>query len=54
MADISYKYLPVSVFDVQKLGRETIRKKQDHNKTSSRSSLAHFLRMSQNGVRNIF
>ena len=44
MADISYKYLPVSVFDVAKLGKDTIRKKQDHNKTSSRSSFSPFPR----------
>lgn len=40
--DISYKYLPVSVFDVAKLGKSTIRKKQDHNKKSSRSSFSPF------------
>ena len=44
MEDISYKYLPVSVFDVQKLGKDTIRKKQDHNKSSSRSSFSPFPR----------
>ena len=42
--DISYKYLPVSVFDVEKLGKKTIRKKQDHNKKSSRSSFSPFPR----------
>ena len=42
--DISYKYLPVSVFDVEKLGKNTIRKKQDHNKKSSRSSFSPFPR----------
>ena len=30
--DISYKYMPVSVFDVAKCGKNTIRGKQDHNK----------------------
>ena len=44
MTDISYKYLPVSVFDVEKLGKNTIRKKQDHNKKSSRSSYSPFPR----------
>tara|TARA_Y100000389_G_scaffold178606_1_gene191915 strand:- start:350 stop:1084 length:735 start_codon:yes stop_codon:yes gene_type:complete len=41
-SDISYKYMPVSVFDVEKLGKNTIRKKQDHNKNSSRSSYSPF------------
>ena len=40
--DISYKYMPVSVFDMEKLGKTTIRKNQDHNKTSSRSSFSPF------------
>ena len=40
--DISYKYLPVSVFDVEKCGKSTIRKNQNHNKTSSRSSYSPF------------
>ena len=42
--DISYKYMPVSVFDVEKLGKSTIRKKQNHNKNSSRSSFSPFPR----------
>jgi len=40
--DISYKYLPVSVFDVAKLGKKTIRKKQNHYKNSSRNSYSPF------------
>ena len=43
-SDISYKYMPVSVFDVEKLGKSTIRKKQNHNKNSSRSSFSPFPR----------
>ncbi len=41
--DISYKYMPVSVFDVAKCGKNTIRGKQDHNKKSNRSSFSPFL-----------
>ena len=49
--DISYKYLPVSVFDVEKCGKSTIRKNQNHNKTSSRSSYSPF---PKDGVQNTF
>jgi len=42
MTDISYKYIPVSVFDVAKLGKKTIRKKQDHYNNSSRNSYSPF------------
>ena len=31
---VNYKYIPVSVFDVAKCGKTTIRGKQDHNKQS--------------------
>ena len=33
---VNYKYIPVSVFDVAKCGKTTIRGKQDHNKQSNR------------------
>ena len=42
MNDISYKYMPVSVFDVEKLGKKTIRKKQNHYNNSSRNSYSPF------------
>lgn len=42
MSDIQYKYMPVSIFDVEKIGRLGIRGKQDHNKSSSRSSFSPF------------
>ena len=42
MSDIQYKYIPVSVFDVEKLGKSKIRKNQDHNNKSSRSSFSPF------------
>jgi len=42
MAQITYKYIPVSVFDVEKAGKNKIRKKQDHNKVSSRATYSPF------------
>ena len=40
--DISYKYLPVSVFDVKPSGMKGIRGKQCHNKKSSRLTYSPF------------
>jgi len=40
---VMYKYIPVSVFDVAKCGKGTIRGKQDHNKKSNRSTFSPFL-----------
>ena len=42
MAQVTYKYIPVSVFDVEKAGKNKIRKKQDHNKVSSRATYSPF------------
>lgn len=42
MSDIQYKYMPVSIFDVEKVGKLGIRGKQKHNKSSSRSSFSPF------------
>ena len=43
--DISYKYMPVSVFDVKPIGMKGIRGKQHHEKKSSRSTYSPFLEM---------
>jgi|TARA_B110000967_G_C18705386_1_gene469954 DNA modification methylase len=40
--DISYKYLPVSVFDVKPSGKKGIRGKQHHDKKSSRATYSPF------------
>lgn len=40
--DISYKYMPVSVFDVKPVGMKGIRGKQHHEKKSSRSTYSPF------------
>lgn len=40
--NIIYKYLPVSVFDMDKIGKIGIRGKQSHSKQSSRSSYSPF------------
>ena len=40
---VNYKYIPVSVFDVAKCGKSTIRGKQDHNKQSNRSTYSPFM-----------
>ena len=40
---VNYKYIPVSVFDVAKCGKKTIRGKQDHNKQSNRSTYSPFM-----------
>ena len=42
MANVKYKYLPVSVFDVDKIGKIGIRSKQNHAGESSRSSYSPF------------
>ena len=42
MSNIKYKYLPVSVFDVEKIGKIGIRNKQNHAGQSSRSSYSPF------------
>jgi DNA modification methylase len=42
MSKIMYKYLPVSVFDVNKIGKIGIRGKQNHSGQSSRSSYSPF------------
>ena len=42
--DISYKYLPVSVFDVAKSGMNAIRGKQHHARISSRATFSPFPR----------
>jgi DNA modification methylase len=39
---VNYKHIPVSVFDVAKCGKTTIRGKQDHNKQSNRSTYSPF------------
>lgn len=40
--DISYKYMPVSIFDVKPIGMKGIRGKQHHDKKSSRSTYSPF------------
>ena len=40
--DISYKYMPVSVYDVKPIGMKGIRGKQHHDKKSSRSTYSPF------------
>ena len=40
--DISYKYIPVSVYDVKPIGKKGIRGKQHHEKKSSRSTYSPF------------
>ena len=40
--DISYKYMPVSIFDVKPIGMKGIRGKQHHEKKSSRSTYSPF------------
>ena len=40
---VNYKYIPVSVFDVAKCGKTTIRGKQDHAKKSNRSTYSPFM-----------
>tara|TARA_A100001015_G_scaffold249612_1_gene287617 strand:- start:4725 stop:5465 length:741 start_codon:yes stop_codon:yes gene_type:complete len=40
---VNYKYIPVSVFDVAKCGKTTIRGKQDHNKQSNRNTFSPFM-----------
>jgi DNA modification methylase len=42
MAQVTYKHIPVSVFDVEEAGKNEIRKKQDHNKVSSRATYSPF------------
>ncbi len=42
-ASVNYKYIPVSVFDVEKCGKDTIRGKQNHTKKSNRSTYSPFL-----------
>ena len=42
MSDISYKYLPVSVFDMDKIGKHGIRGKQNHSDLSSRATYSPF------------
>ena len=42
MADINYKYIPISVFDVEKAGKTKLREDQDHSTTSSRASHSPF------------
>ena len=42
MSNIKYKYLPVSVFDIEKIGKIGIRNKQNHAGQSSRSSYSPF------------
>jgi DNA modification methylase len=40
--DISYKYIPVSVYDVKPIGKNGIRGKQHHEKKSSRATYSPF------------
>ncbi len=42
MAQVTYKHIPVSVFDVEKMGKKTIRGKQNHTKSSNRNSFSPF------------
>ena len=41
-SDVNYKYIPVSVFDVEKMGKKTIRGKQNHTKSSNRNTYSPF------------
>lgn len=42
ITDISYKYIPVSVYDVKAIGKKGIRGKQHHEKKSSRATYSPF------------
>ena len=54
MANMKYKYLPVSVFDMEKVGRKVYVEDKNTQVNQVVQHIVHFLHKLQNGVWNIF